>query len=264
MPEIFPIGQSFHSRFASSVYHQNSFKFGSSRSRSHLVRADFPSDFGPGRFPAPHPAATEELVRRDRQGRRRLSASVAADGSDYLFHRRIFTVTATLILMTSAFVAGGDCGGCAAPAASCCDPCARVSMMDKMRARMALHKSKKADNCCDPCAKPAPTCCAPAPAPAPVCCPAPAPACPTECDPCAKPSLLDRLRARFHKKNDCCEPVSDCCGAAPAHPGAPALPGTPGAPATPAAPAPKPIPPTGKTTQHDAPSQIVPTSGNSF
>jgi hypothetical protein len=186
--------------------------------------------------------------------------------------RRCFTVTATLILMTSAFVAGGDCGGCAAPAASCCDPCARVSCWDKMRARMALHKSRKADSCCDPCAKPAPTCCAPAPAPAPVCCPAPAPACHNDCgpkchksrkkddcgcDPCAKPSLLDRLKARFHKKNDCCETASDCCGAAPAAPGAPATPTTP-------APAPKPIPPTGKTTKLVVPSPIVPVSGNTF
>ena len=191
-------------------------------------------------------------------------------------------MTATLILMTSAFVAGGDCGGCAAPTASCSDPCARVSCMDKMRARMALwSQNKKSDSCCDPCAKPAPTCCAPAPAPAPTCCAAPAPACPTDCgpkchksrkkddcgcDPCAKPSLLDRLTARFHHKNDCCETSSDCCGAAPATtlPGTPGTPGAPGVPGTPGAPAPKPIPPTGKTTKLVVPSPIVPVSGNSF
>ena len=40
-------------------------------------------------------------------------------------------MTAALILMTSACVAGSDCGGCAAPVASC-DPCARVGLLDKV------------------------------------------------------------------------------------------------------------------------------------
>src|SRR5262249_3074693 len=47
-------------------------------------------------------------------------------------------------------------------------------------------------------------CCSPAPAPAPTC-----------CDSCAsKPSLLDRMRAHFRKRDDCCGAANTgCCGA---------------------------------------------------
>jgi len=72
---------------------------------------------------------------------------------------------------------------------------------------------------------------------APACttgCCGPVSSCSTGCcdDGCGKPSLLDRLRARFHR-NKCCEPACDTCGA-PAAPGctncAPSFGGAAGAP----------------------------------
>jgi hypothetical protein len=172
-------------------------------------------------------------------------------------------VNACLILMSSAIVAGSDCGGCAASAPAC-DPCAKVGLLDKIKARIGAigHRST---GCCD--AAPA---CATAPACAPACDPCAKPACGSPlfkgtllarfkkndcgCDPCAKPSLLDRLKARFHKSCDsgCDTGCSSGCGAAPATP-------APAAPATPPKDMPKPMnPPAGKTTQNVVPSPITP------
>ena len=106
-----------------------------------------------------------------------------------------------------------------------CDPCAKPSLLDRLKAKLASHKSHKCDDTCTPaCHAPAPTCAPACHAPAPTCCE----------DPCAKPSILDRIKARLHsRKNKCCEPActTECCGAAPAH----AAPAAPAAPATPKA-----------------------------
>ena len=92
------------------------------------------------------------------------------------------------------------------------------------------------------------------------------------CEPACKPSLLSRLRGRFHRSKDCCEPACDTCGTtavaapvagctnckpagvlAPAAPGAPvALPS-----ALPTAPAQvMPSAPAAPLTQPAAPEQI--------
>ena len=193
-------------------------------------------------------------------------------------------MTAALILMSSACVAGADCGGCAAPAPSCHDSCARVSILDKVKARLSMlgHRSHGCGDSCAPACHAAPAChtaCVPAPtchtACAPACHDSCKPACGTPlfsgaflakfkkhdcgCDPCAKPKLLDRLRARFHKSCDsdcssgCDTGCSSGCGAAPMVAPAPAA-----APA-----APKVMPAPGKTTSHVVPSEIRPV-GNTF
>lgn len=111
---------------------------------------------------------------------------------------------------------GASCGpACNAPTCTTvsCDPCAdacRPSLMDRLRG--LFHRNRCCEPACDPC--PAPKChvvpCNPCPAPkcAPVC----APACAPACDPCCDrgPSLLDRLRARFHRDR-CCDPCCDPC-----------------------------------------------------
>ena len=204
---------------------------------------------------SPFRRATTEDVVRSENGCGMVVPSLSATDVSPFHPWRKCTVNACLILMSSAIVAGSDCGGCAAPAAAC-DPCAKVGLLDKIKARIGAigHRSHSG---CD--AAPAHNACAPA--------------CGTPlfsgsllarfkkndcgCDPCAKPSLLDRLKARFAKSCDsgCDTGCSSGCGAAPA------------APATPAAPKDMPKPmtdkkPEGKTTQRIAPSGITPVAGH--
>jgi hypothetical protein len=116
---------------------------------------------------------------------------------------------------------GGGCGGCATDA--CCE---KESKFAKFKAKFHKHS----DCGCEQSCAPAPTCCAPkpvcCPAPKPVCCPAPAPTCchaaPVSCG-CEEQrvKLWDKLKAKFHKHNDCgCESSCNSCGGAPT--GAPA------------------------------------------
>jgi hypothetical protein len=103
--------------------------------------------------------------------------------------------------------------------------------LDRVRAR--FHRN----DCCDPCAAPV------------VHHRAPVHSCEPACDPCrprfqvnfhrrndccedaCRPSLLDRLRARFHR-NDCCDTgCNGGCGAVGTPTSAPATPAAPAAPA---------------------------------
>ena len=100
-------------------------------------------------------------------------------------------------------------GGCGATCDSCgSDCCAKPSFCDRLKA-----KFRKSSSCCE--ASCAPTCAAPACAPA---CAAPACAtasCGSTCDSCChekKPSFLDRLKAKCHKKGACCPETCDTCG----------------------------------------------------
>ncbi|CAN5341961.1 hypothetical protein BH11PLA2_BH11PLA2_36350 [soil metagenome] len=168
---------------------------------------------------------------------------------------------------------------CAAPAPKCeksCDPCAsKVSLLDRLKAKFASHKSC---GCETACAAPAPVC-----APAPVACaktcePKCKPACGTplfsghkSCDSgCDKPSILDRLKAKFSSHKSCgCDSAPACGGcstAAPAGCSLPPAPSTAPAPAPTEAPKvmPKPVETPKKTTSLIVPSVITPASSSDF
>jgi hypothetical protein len=162
---------------------------------------------------------------------------------------------AAFLLIAAAWLTGSAHGSgrdsCCAPA-SCCDSCCdRPGLLERLRG--LFHRKDCCQPCCEVKCAPAcpPTCasscdhgcghraklfhrkdcCAPA-CPTPTChtsCkPACAPACPTRCDShcdsrcdshcdscCDRPGLLDRLRARFHRHDDCCDACgSACCGGA--------------------------------------------------
>lgn len=139
-------------------------------------------------------------------------------------------MNATVLLLSSALLAGADpvpaaaptaapvvtaapiagvaagCGGCSAPT-PCAPSCEKVGLLDRLRARFAARRAPKCDSAC-------------APAPAPCCAPAPAPCCgtpvftgfTTSCaDPCDRGGLLDRLRAKFHGSRHC-DACSVGCG----------------------------------------------------
>lgn len=137
-------------------------------------------------------------------------------------------MNAAFLLVTTAWFAGQAPAAAPAPApapnaccaSSCntCDSCEKPRFCDRLKAMF-----RKKDDCCAPtCA--APTCAAPTCA-APTC----ATTCDTgccekqkhklfqrkescnECDPCAKPSLMDRIRAMCHKDKGCCDTCSTGC-----------------------------------------------------
>lgn len=156
--------------------------------------------------------------------------------------------------------------------ASSCNTCdsgcgSKASLFDKIKARFA----KKSSCGCDA---------APACACAPACEPKCKPACGTPlftkslchkdtCDSgCDKPSLLDKLKARFAGRNKgCCDSAPACGGCGAAAPAGCSLPPAPGAPAAPAAPAdapktmPKPAEAPKKTSSLTVPSVITPAAG---
>jgi hypothetical protein len=111
-------------------------------------------------------------------------------------------VNAAFVLVTTAWLAGADAPGAAAPekpapavaASSCsggCNACCEEGLWTKLKNR--LHSSH---DCCDSCPKPCPKAC-------PKPCPKPEPV----CDPC-KESTHDKLKARLHRGHDSC----DTCG----------------------------------------------------
>lgn len=151
-------------------------------------------------------------------------------------------MNASLVLVTSAWVAGfgggkpapaADCG-CATPVVAVCeDPCAKVGLLARLKAKLCPPKCEEAP-ACDACAAPAPApCAAPCAAPAPTC---DACAAPVECDPCAKkPGFFARLKAKLCKPKceaaPACETCSTCgsspvVGAAPSGCSLPPVPGT--------------------------------------
>jgi hypothetical protein len=118
--------------------------------------------------------------------------------------------------VVSAPIGGGCGGGCGCATDACCE---KEGFFAKLKAK--FHKNDCGCGC-----EQAPTCCAPkpvcCPAPKPVCCPAPAPTCchaaPVSCgcDEC-KPSLCERIKAKFKKSKDCgcdsgCGGCSTCGG----------------------------------------------------
>lgn len=125
-------------------------------------------------------------------------------------------MNASLLLMTSAMIAGAGCPSCgptapvahtASYSAGCCDD--DVGLLTRLRARLQLLRG--GSDCCDPCGS-APAYHAPAPAPAPCCDSTPvhtshfgSAGC---CD--SRPGLFARLRARF-APNDACGSIGPCC-----------------------------------------------------
>jgi hypothetical protein len=145
-------------------------------------------------------------------------------------------VNATFVLVTTAWLAGAEPAGTPAPPpsaavnSSCCsgtcDACCesghhRESLFSRLKGR--FHRG---GDCCDT------GCSSSAPAPAAASCCNAAPAascCDTGCE--EKPGFLTRLKARFHRGNDCCDTGSTCgacssCGSVGAY-GAPIMNGKP-------------------------------------
>jgi hypothetical protein len=198
------------------------------------------------------------------------------------------------LLMGAALVSGNPapaCGGCdAAPACGC----EKVSLIDKIKARMARPSCGgcEAKPACDPCAsKPSlldklrakfakPTCgcetscetsCKPA-------CGTPllskpvfhgfTTSCGDSCNSCGDtPTLLEKLKAKFASRKHCgCDTAPACGGCGSAAPAGCALPPAPGAAPAPAAPAdapktmPKPVEAPKKTSSLTMPTIVTPAS----